>query len=32
MFHSSLNDDTPSEFADRFEENKSGEKPLVQLI
>jgi hypothetical protein len=30
--HSSLNDDTPAEFACRFEEQKSDEYPLVQLV
>jgi transposase InsO family protein len=30
--HSSLNDDTPAEFAGRFEEQKSNENPLVQLV
>ncbi len=30
--HSSLDDVTPAEFAGRFEEQKSGENPLVQLV
>lgn len=30
--HSSLNDNTPAEFAGRFEEHKIGENPLVQLV
>ena len=30
--HSSLNDDTPAEFAGRFEEQKLNENPLVQLV
>jgi putative transposase len=30
--HSSLDDVTPTEFAGRFEEQKSGENPLVQLV
>ena len=30
--HSSLNDNTPAEFASRFEEQKSNENPLVQLV
>jgi putative transposase len=30
--HSSLNDDTPAEFAGRFKEPKTDENPLVQLV
>lgn len=30
--HSSPDDVTPAEFAGRFEEQKSGENPLVQLV